>query len=580
MTARRFLRFVFFVASLLAAWAVVSCGDDSAPSDDKEKLFYEPSDDDEGNDDDSSEGNDDSNASVKDDDVVSDDDNDTLVDDDVTSDDDASPDDDTADDDSTAPDDDDDVTASDDDDNDVTDDDDNMTADDDDSLDDDSVDDDSTSTDDDNDSGDDDATSDDDDTTAPACTIDTDPLTLRYDRGDLFMAQYGGPDSYGGMFAEDCQVDSFTVGGARGQKIEIRYFSGSGVPEMTPVLQLYDAGAVSSRAPAELVAENSAAPGEELYLDVELPYSGEYQLLIYPQDLAGRENYTVQITCLENCDKKFTRFPIVLWHGMGGFVELFGVLNYFYKVAETLENEGYKVYTIGVDPMNDSMRRAEQGSQQIVEFMNDSKARKVNIIAHSQGGIDSRYMISTLQFYDRVGVLMTVATPHRGSFVADAVLGLVPDFAEDTLAGVVDALAPIIGGSNEQDTMEALSRITLGAMDTFNQAVPDRPEVTYWSSGGVSCGPLQFDCQNQNNGEVVDTALLATYKVLDGDQYEGQGPNDGMVMIESTKWGEFLGEIPADHMDEVGQIADEHNQSFNHFEYYKGIAARMFEHGF
>ena len=45
--------------------------------------------------------------------------------------------------------------------------------------------------------------------------------------------------------------------------------------------------------------------------------------------------------------------------------------------------------------------------------------KKIHIIAHSMGGLDSRYMISKLGMADRVLSLTTISTPHHGSPIAD-----------------------------------------------------------------------------------------------------------------------------------------------------------------
>ncbi len=47
----------------------------------------------------------------------------------------------------------------------------------------------------------------------------------------------------------------------------------------------------------------------------------------------------------------------------------------------------------------------------------------MNIIAHSMGGLDARYLISRLQPKGvDVRSLVTVATPHRGSALADYII--------------------------------------------------------------------------------------------------------------------------------------------------------------
>ena len=53
------------------------------------------------------------------------------------------------------------------------------------------------------------------------------------------------------------------------------------------------------------------------------------------------------------------------------------------------------------------------------------------------------------------------------------------------------------------------------------------------------------------------------------------GDSDGMVPVESAKWGDYRGTIPADHMDEVGQIADFFNLSFDHKDFYLEEVRRL-----
>jgi triacylglycerol lipase len=51
--------------------------------------------------------------------------------------------------------------------------------------------------------------------------------------------------------------------------------------------------------------------------------------------------------------------------------------------------------------------------------------------------------------------------------------------------------------------------------------------------------------------------------------------NDGMVTVDHAKWGEFRGCIPADHLDQVGQIkhddADD-STGFDHIRFYRNLA--------
>jgi triacylglycerol esterase/lipase EstA (alpha/beta hydrolase family) len=87
----------------------------------------------------------------------------------------------------------------------------------------------------------------------------------------------------------------------------------------------------------------------------------------------------------------------------------------------------------------------------------------------------------------------------------------------------------------------------------------------------VSCGFLDRDCRKKYNDETIDPLLVGTYNTLKAMR----GPNDGIVTLDSAKWGTFLGEIPADHFDEIGQVADKNNKSFDHKAFYASEAKRL-----
>lgn len=59
--------------------------------------------------------------------------------------------------------------------------------------------------------------------------------------------------------------------------------------------------------------------------------------------------------------------------------------------------------------------------------------------------------------------------------------------------------------------------------------------------------------------------------------------NDGMVEVRSARWGRFMGCIPGDHFDEVGQIAHlvpNLESGFDHLAFYRGIVRRLRAEGF
>ncbi len=71
--------------------------------------------------------------------------------------------------------------------------------------------------------------------------------------------------------------------------------------------------------------------------------------------------------------------------------------------------------------------------RRIKEILEETGSDKVNIIAHSKGGLDSRYAISCLGAAPYVASLTTINTPHRGCEFADWLLKNAPDVLKKTI---------------------------------------------------------------------------------------------------------------------------------------------------
>jgi triacylglycerol lipase len=121
-------------------------------------------------------------------------------------------------------------------------------------------------------------------------------------------------------------------------------------------------------------------------------------------------------------------YPIVLAHGFFGFEKFAGLdaITYFYEVKDELAKNGETVvYTPAVDPFNDSTYRGAELQAAIEKILADTGYEKVNIIGHSQGGLDARVVAHDRP--DLVASVTTIATPHQGTPLADAITGLVSD---------------------------------------------------------------------------------------------------------------------------------------------------------
>jgi triacylglycerol lipase len=216
------------------------------------------------------------------------------------------------------------------------------------------------------------------------------------------------------------------------------------------------------------------------------------------------------------------RYPLVLAHGLAGFdqISVAGVKrDYFRGVPVKLTSMGAKVHVPRVSPFAAVAERAKQLS----EAVNALDAEKVNLIAHSLGGLDARYAISKLGLAKKVAALVTIGTPHRGTPVAD--LGT-------SLAGKLGVRAMLSGLGFEAD---ALFTLTTERMLHFNAEVSD--------AGGVWYGSMLCAAE-----ESVNPLLIATHLLLK----KRTGKNDGLVPCDSQRWGEVLAEFDADHWAQIG----------------------------
>jgi triacylglycerol esterase/lipase EstA (alpha/beta hydrolase family) len=295
----------------------------------------------------------------------------------------------------------------------------------------------------------------------------------------------------------------------------------------------------------------SASVGEDEALAVELPWSGEFIATFTPDDPAASV-LDVHRVCLDGCDRSWTRYPLVLVHGMAGTDTYLGVLDYWFGIEDPLRAAGYEVFVPAVDPFQVTPVRSQTWAMHLDAIASEGRHRRFNLIGHSQGGMDSRYVAAHLDPERRVASVLTIATPHRGVSLTGVVSDAVEStyFLESAIDGTFDVLAGFYGLDSDQDIVAQVGAFSPDAMDAFNDAVPDRPDVYYASWSGRTCQALDFLCLWQTGGEIVTPLLAPTQGVLE----VLEGDNDGLVGVESAKWGVHYGSLGADHLDQVGQV--------------------------
>lgn len=284
-----------------------------------------------------------------------------------------------------------------------------------------------------------------------------------------------------------------------------------------------------------------------------------------------------------------TRAPIVLHHGfMGSDTNIWS----YNGVADALREDGHRVFQSEVAPFHSVDTRASQLGEQIDAVLAEYGAEDVNLVAHSMGGLDARYLVSELGYDDRVASVTTISSPHRGTRIADAYLGLAPEATD----GAVDALAELVGDAfsdvgEHADIRAAMRDLSTEGVEQFNEQHPNVDGVYYQSWAGVSSVlGIEIDgidevCEDKllmHDGELdrMDGLLWAVAAIVAGGTE--LAINDGMARVSSAKWGNFRGCIPADHLDQVGQIGDDgvnDNTGFDHVRFYRNLAFDLAERG-
>src|SRR5262249_43999298 len=116
-------------------------------------------------------------------------------------------------------------------------------------------------------------------------------------------------------------------------------------------------------------------------------------------------------------------YPFILVHGLDGFKNV-GPVEYFIGVAEALKADGHPVFVPQVDAYNSSDVRGAELQSFVENVLMQTGAAKVNLICHSQGGLDCRWVASNIG--DRIASVTTIATPHHGTPLADIAEGDLP----------------------------------------------------------------------------------------------------------------------------------------------------------
>lgn len=216
-----------------------------------------------------------------------------------------------------------------------------------------------------------------------------------------------------------------------------------------------------------------------------------------------------------------TKYPLVLVHGVG-FRDL-KYINYWGRIPKELIRNGAKVYYGNQEGWGTVEYNAKDIKNRVIDILKETGCEKVNIIAHSKGGLDSRYMISKLDMGDYVASLTMISSPHGGCKFVDFACKI-PDKIYKAIASFFDKRYRFLGDKNP-DFYTASRQFSTYHSKKFNEEVKDVDQVYYQSYASV--------VKNIFSDYVVAIPYMLV-KLTEGE-------NDGLVAVDSAKWGEFKG---------------------------------------
>lgn len=261
-----------------------------------------------------------------------------------------------------------------------------------------------------------------------------------------------------------------------------------------------------------------------------------------------------------------TKYPIILLHGIG-FRDL-QYFNYWGRIPKELARNGAAIYYGHQEAWGTIEANAQTIRQTIEQVLLENHCDKVNLIAHSKGGLDARYLISGLYMEDKIASLTTISTPHRGSELL-TILNRLPDPAYRFIASLFDSTYKRLGDSNP-DCYHASKQLSAEFCREFNEKYKDSPKVYYQSY--ASCVRHTF------GDNLLSLPNLLMFLA-------GAPKNDGLVSIESAKWGHFkkvfvsTGRRGISHGDMI-DLKREDYKGFDVIEAYIQIVAELKNFGF
>ena len=214
-----------------------------------------------------------------------------------------------------------------------------------------------------------------------------------------------------------------------------------------------------------------------------------------------------------------TKYPLLLVHGV--FFRDTALIDYWGRIPAHLKKNGAEIYYGAQSSAASVAESGRELAERIKTLVREKGIEKVNIIAHSKGGLDARWAAAMTDAAPYIASVTTINTPHRGCIFADVLLSKISDGIQKRVAGGYNRAAAKLGDQSP-DFLAAVNDLTASACSVFNEKVPDRAGIYYQRVGS-----------KMNRAASGRFPLNLTYPYV--KHYDG--PNDGLVALSSMAWG-------------------------------------------
>ncbi len=219
-----------------------------------------------------------------------------------------------------------------------------------------------------------------------------------------------------------------------------------------------------------------------------------------------------------------TKYPILMVHGV--FFRDFKYFNYWGRVPHELEMNGANVFYGMHESASPVDVSAMELAARIRQIVNETGCGKVNIIAHSKGGLDTKFAVATQGVAPYVASITTINTPHRGCEFAEYLMGKAPQGLKNKVAGAYNSALKKVGDKNP-DFIAAVTDLTATRCRQISE-IADRFD---FRGAGI---------YTQSVGSCMKKAASGAFPLNMSYHLVGHfdGPNDGLVGEPSFHWGE------------------------------------------